>query len=356
MPTNSESYECLMRKLGNRIAARMNELHMDQKSLVDESGQSKSTISNIVRGVPSTSVKTVFDVMEKLNMNPLEEVALCTQEFVGQELAGDGLLRTLQDSSNETITYNPMDKAFQGYTGDYYIYFHSTNPNENKCLKGKMHLEGEGSFCRAALHLNTDHGTVNGDSKEYQGYVFISPMQQVVYIILLNISIGEMCFIAFPHNQILSPKRRLECTIGMVLTVSSGIDSRLPTAHRIFLSRVELDKLSEKYVLAQLLMNKSLIRISKVQYDKMCREQEMDPGFLEAIQQHKTEQLYFEIEEKSLKQYLQDHPDSFRDLCRLREYSSSPKNNKINNSVCGTIYHRILQDLIKAQNQPSPHA
>lgn len=346
MSTSFESYECLMKMLGKRISMKMNDMKTDQKSLAEKTGQSKSTISNIVRGTSSPSMKAVFAVMEALEMDPLEELAACTQNADYHESGKDGLLRLLQDSSDETITYDPQDKAFQGYMGDYHIYFHSTNPNEDKCLKGKLHLEGEGGFCRAVLRLSTESSKTEDDSKEYQGYVFISAMQQAVYMILINALIGEMCFITFPHGRILSPKRRLECTIGMVLTVSSGIDSRLPTAHRIFLSRVELDEQREKYVLAQLLLNKSLIRISKAQFDKMCREQEMDSGFLEAINQHKSESLYLEIEEQSLKQYLQGHPDSFKDLCRLREYSSAPKNNKINNRICATIYHRILRDLI----------
>lgn len=346
---SAQSYEYLTKNLGKRINYEMHNRGWDQKTLAKNSNQSQSTISNIISGKTTVSMKTIFEVMEILEMDPLSELAMCGKSTTGSSVVQADSLRHLLHSISPNLICDPDNIAFRGQMGHYYIYFHSTNRHNPQCLRGDLTLYNEHQICKVRLQIDTRSSsdeTADKDSKIYNGIASISPIQQAVYVILVNESIGEMSFLAFPYHQILTKERQIECTMAMALTVSSGIDSRLPTAHRMFLSRKLLDSKSEALILAQLLMNKSLIRISEEQFHKMLTEKTMDPYFLDYFQKHMTMKTYREIDEDTFKQLIRNNPDFFDDLCTLREYSTAPKNNKINQSVISYIYHWVIEKLM----------
>lgn len=342
---NEESYEYLAKCLGRKIKKKMHDRGWDQSMLAEKTGQSQPTISNILNGKSTVSMKTVFKVMETMEMNPIAEIASCTDVKEKKKEKADGLFELLQKEEN--IVCNPQDRAFHGYKGIFFVYFHSTNRNEDKCLKGMLEIYEENQHCKVAMQLDTHNAHADETQpKLYSGYVFISKIQAVVYMILVNEEIGEMCFVSFPYQAILTQNRKLECTMGLVLTVSSGIESRRPTVHRIFLSRKELDEESQKYILPQLLLNKSLISISKEQYELMCSREHPQEIFQDAFMHHRAVKEYYEVEEHSFRQILKTTPGCYRDLCMLRQYSNAPKNNKINEGVASSIFHKVIRELI----------
>lgn len=132
--------------------------------------------------------------------------------------------------------------------------------------------------------------------------------------------------------------------MGLVVTISSGIESRTPTVHRIFLSRKELDPESESLIRGQLLLNKSLIRISEEGFNHLCSEQLLTPKFIECFQHHMRKKNYYEIREDSLME-LPNNYILLQNLCILRKHSTAPRDNKINQNVISNIFHRIIEHL-----------
>lgn len=340
----SGQYEQLSAYLGERISEEMKRRRVDQISLAQKSGQSQSTISHIVSGKTNVSMKTVFLVMEALGMNPLQEISHCCQEETPRPDALEHVYEDVSRSASKTLICDPSSSLFNGQLGNYYIYFHSTNQHEDKCLHGTLNLRADGERCAAELELFPQEPKESGepDRKIYRGYVFLSPIQNAVYIFLFNEQIGEICFLAYPYHQILSTRVMLECTMAMVVTISAGIDSRVPTAHRMFLTRTMLDEKEEQQIRGQLRMNKSLIRISKDTFDTICRGNRLSQAFEDFFKDNAKTREYYEIEEDSLKQLARDGIEYFQDLCTLREYSDAPKNNKINKGVISRIYRKML--------------
>ena len=346
MQQELNSYDTLMRTLGIKIQYEMKKKEMDQNELARRAKQSQSTISNIISGKTCVSMKTVFSVMETLEMNPLNELSNLFQKNTNQYSSFAETLQQLNLDTSDNFICNPYDPLFNGYLGSYYTYFHSTNTNEDICLHGKLYIKATNQHCTAEFHLLTPPkpGDNPADKKVYQGYVFLSQFQTAIYIILVNNSIGEMCFLSFPYQRILSSEQKLECTMAMALTVSSGIDSRTPTVHRMFLSRKELDTESEMLIRSQLLLNKSQIHISKEKFDALCKSQALTPDFMKSFQHHMHEKIFYEIREDALRE-LPNNRIFFENLCTLRNSSISPRDNKINRGAISAIFHQIIKML-----------
>lgn len=338
-------YEYLMKGLGKRIYSEMHRLGLDQKELALQSRQSQATISNIISGKTSVSMKTVFEVMQVLNLDPLVELEYCSRRTEQSEVSLQNPITNLLTSNSQQLIYDPNHIAFHGQLGHYYTYFHSTNPNSSRLIRGDLTMYEEQQLCRVKMQINAGDTSSPADKeiKIYTGYAFISLIQKAVYVLLTNEFIGEMSFLIFPYQQILTKGRRIECTMAMALTVSSGVDSRLPTAHRIFLSRKLLDSDSEKLIMAQLLMNKSMIRISESQYREMLLKEHMNRDFINYFQHHMSKTTYYEIDEDIFKQFIRKIPETYQDICMLREYSTAPKNMKISENAISRIFHRIIK-------------
>lgn len=346
LQNTSANYIILVQKLGHRIEDEMNKRKMGQTDLARLTGQSQPSISNIIQGKDNVSMKKIFSVMEALGMDPLREISRC----IDKEPA-NGFQKAFYDlihNSTQNFIYDPNHEAFNGITPNiYHTYFHSTNRNEKGILHGELTFGKEYGHCSVELHLFTKSED-NPDSyiiKDYKGYAFISLSQHALYIILINPAIGEMCFLIFPYNQILNKGKHLECTMGTATTISSGIDSRLPTIHRIFLSRKEIPPEMLPQIGAQLLLNKSLIHIPTTSFDKLCEEKKLSPRFLECFNQHKTAFSCYEIDEDFFKHLLRKDPRYFLDLCLLREHSTAPENNKINETSISNIYRQIIRKI-----------
>lgn len=343
-----KQYELLTSRLGKRIREEMARQNIDQASLAGKIGQSQAAISNIITGKTNVSMKTVFLAMEALEMDPLKELEYCSRDSSHAPARNlDLFSKQLREMTRDFIS-SPSCKEFNGQLGTFHIYFHSTNSHENKVLHGTLELRPIDGQCLATLDLicNKDAEDADDGHKLYTGAAFISLPQQAVYILLASNKLSELCFLIYPYNRILSARSSLECTMAISVTISAGIDSRLPTAHRIFLSRRKLDEKSIHLIRGQLLLNKSMILISKEAFEEMRTHEHLHSEFLHYIMNHCDKGSYYAIEEIPFKNLTHNGKTSyFHDLCILRSYSSAPKNNKINPQVIAKIYHEIVNKL-----------
>lgn len=339
MNSNFNQYELFTKQIGTLINAEMKSQGLDQDSLSILTKQSQSTISNIINGKTNVSMKKIFSVMETLGMNPLEEISKCCH-------TSSDVSCSVLPITSEKLICDPDNPVFNGHLGNYYTYFHPTNANETNCIRGKLHLYSDKNQCNVEFQLlsSNNYDTNNLSTiKHYQGHAFISTIQTAIYIILSNEEIGEMCFLTLPYKPILVKGQNLDCSIALVLTVSSGIESRLPTVHRMLLTRKELDSSTINLLLGQLLLNKSQIRILAEDFDKMCKIETPSEDFIKCFHQHKYERLYYEIREDSF-QDISDSVQHYKDLCNLKKYSASPKNNKVKINIASNIYHKIIDN------------
>ncbi len=87
--------------------------------------------------------------------------------------------------SNEMFVTDPKRPELENYLGDYTTLFYTTDPRENKLLRGRLELvskgEGEYACCLAVFVLDTKGTDMQGKPiyKKYQGQFFISPQMGV---------------------------------------------------------------------------------------------------------------------------------------------------------------------------------
>lgn len=347
--SNKKNYSLLLKQLGIRIQTEIKKQNLDQKTLSSKCNISQPTISNIINGQDNVSFKKYFALMENLEMDPFNEISNCAIS-----LSSDSSpfiynnFQSFVQNASENFVYDPDHIVFNGQTGKFHTIFYSTNRNENQFIEGTLHLFSHNNRCLAEMEIIIPNKqNENIDRKFYKGMAVISTLQKAVYILLINDILGEMCFLSYPYNQILRQSSHLECTMAMVVTISSGIDGRLPTAHRMFLSRKELDENSKQLLLGQLLLNKSLIQISLDSFNKICGNKEISSEFIQCFNQHCTHKEYYEIDENHFNALFHDKTNKntyFHDLCTLRSNSTAPKNNKINNGSINNIFHYITNN------------
>lgn len=136
--------------------------------------------------------------------------------------------------------------SFEGILGSYYTLFHSTS-DEDKWLHGKLSLQPDDKgICRADYVLNTGEKNSEGEeiNKYYTGQVVVSKDIPIMYIILFNKQMGEMCFLELRYRKFWV--KGMKCRIALALTTSSG-DDKVPNAHKMFLFQepVNSDIISE---------------------------------------------------------------------------------------------------------------
>ena len=130
---------------------------------------------------------------------------------------------------------------FKGILGTYHTLFHSTVPKEEKWLQGELELVADAeSRCKAEYRLDTGQRDSSGEAiyKCYTGQAIASKRLPVLYIILGNAQMGELCFVELRYRAFHT--RDMECRMGLVLTTASG-DERLPDIHKMLLFRNQIN-------------------------------------------------------------------------------------------------------------------
>lgn len=250
----------------------------------------------------------------------------------------------------------------RAYLNTYYTYFFHTSPplNSQELIKGILKIEPDEKKEKTVASFEFETGKKNEEGepikKRYSGDVIISPDQQAVYISLINDEICEISYIIFHYMPILYEK--LICRVALALTSSSGDSNglRVPTAHHMILSAYELDeKCPEVLELLKglLYMNENEILISeknlRLFMDKAPK------AFKEyyaakdgsALIEGFAPVSYYQLSESSLRAAKLDEQVLNDAINLLRQYSTTPKNNKIKSRYDSNLFVTINNAMAK---------
>lgn len=321
-------------KVGKKIRMIMESKHLKQKDvemLCKKAGApiSQGTISNVLKGTTSATISSVVNICKGLGVGLLDVLP----EIVP---ANDGNAVIESNEENQTTTKIDVesDIAYKGYLGEYHVYFFPTISSKNDLLHGILKISpfvGR-PFCKASMKLFTGDKKIVGDkteeiTKEYEGEFIISLPMQSGYCILRNSLINEQCFFIFHHWHIFN--NELKCRMAAVATTSSG-GNRRPTIHRLYMCRDELSIENQKYIRGQLRLNDSEILISKINYIKLLREEEDIPEkFKQIFEEEAKIEPYYRVTESKLRNCDIMEKEFARAISLLRDYSVSPKYNKV---------------------------
>lgn len=267
----------------------------------------------------------------------------------GSVFASDFFSMLEKNAVGEKFSINPNKalEAFQGYMGDYYVYFRSTVSYERgKIIKGRLSLTSKKheNYCWAGLKLNT--GVVNNKNepifKYYKGEFIISNTVGTGYIFLVNEEAGEISVIAVRHR--LFRTEPLKCRLAAVLTVCAG-DEKVPTLHRMLLSREKVPDDELHKLLPYLDFGDSKLIVLKEEFDTVLEECHIDAELGERLLLYAEEDRYACFDDNILKVIKEKSVNRFdydKFIARLRRHNSLPiRNDRISSSIDLEVYEMI---------------
>lgn len=341
----------------NRIKSLMHDNGLKQQDLAEKTGTNQSMISKILSGSSTLTLTSIVKICSVLKVSP--SVLLSTEDTPLNELFdGDEVYSTGLMSDNDNLVFDASRQVFRGYLDvEYFVYFYSTMPTENKILNGKLLFKksNNNKRCEAKLELFTGKKDLEGNeiTKIYTGEMAISITMSSCYVTLVNYELGELCFFCFRHMFLFS--QEMLCRIAEVLTVSSGENKR-PTVHRMIISKYELDTVEDEYFIkGQLKLNGSDIIIEKEKFEilknlEIVKNSENLSKFFNEIESVK-EYTYIKIEENMLRNMSIDVHDKVLGISLLREYTDAPKHNKVGSKPDEYIYKYILPRIININTE-----
>lgn len=164
-------------------------------------------------------------------------------------------------TTDEHLHLDPACDEFTGVLGKFYCYFLPTFSNPNQPHLGIMEFTVQGNLCKAHFILHTGQKLPNSDEehiKEYVGILAVAKSVDSCFCLLKghkNISTGEICFLSFRCLHL--NKQMLECSIAEVVTISAGNSKRVPTAHRMLLTRKKINQEHFSFIMPSLYLNTS---------------------------------------------------------------------------------------------------
>lgn len=224
---------------GKRVVEKLNELINDkrigQRELAAHCNSlgysvSQSTISKILTGTQKLTIDHIemFADVLKIPFETLIEIC-CKAEDSGRLFLHLGL-------GEQNLAMNPEKESiiYNGYMGDFYVYFLSTSKTEQgQVIEGELSVNSQDGYCRAEMRITTASGV-----KVYRGQMMISKEMKTGYIFLLNPDSGEITSIYFRYRRMNST---LRVRLGLMLTISSG-DNAIPTIGYCLMIREQIEK------------------------------------------------------------------------------------------------------------------
>jgi len=333
--------------VGKRLSTAIERLHFTQQQILlkcSEQGYpiSQSALSKMLSGASIQTLQVVqickvlaLNVSEVLSLNPDAEV--CVEE-------------RLQASSDQIIT-DAQNSAFRGYRGTYSAYFYTTK-NEDYIHHGTFKIQEDPATRQCMADFRFKTGEKNEDGKDiekhYTGPIYYSVSMQTIYCEVYSEEIGEKCYLLF-HYDFLA-YQNLECRLVTAITVSSGV-KRLPTMHKLLLTRTKLTPDDLEYLCGQLKLNNSEILMSENAYREFLRDpklpekffeyfgerQSLAPGFLSSV----AKVPYISFNESLISDSFLPAFEKIKIICLLRKYSSAPRYNKISGKAEEIVYNYI---------------
>ena len=242
-----------------RISSIIKEKHISQSALVEMCQNSgfditQPEVSRLINGKGTITLYQAIAFSKVLNI-PLEKF---TEETYEQPLV------QLEISGNKFLTDPASAKEFQCLLGKYYVAFHSTASDEDKILEGELVFTESAAqkVCLAFFKLDTGDRDNLGNAlyKNYQGQLLIARSVDTAYCLLASEEIGEICMIEFRYRNF--QMRKLDCRLGLVLTVSAG-DLKQPSVHKLFFSRSPMNRQEKNTIIQMLRLDAGRFLVSK---------------------------------------------------------------------------------------------
>lgn len=322
------------------IKERQKDLKLSQKEMSKKSGISQPTISKLMSKKSNFSLDDIIKISKALDVNLLKIASASYDMYNDNSLYYS--TRSISESDNFVI--NPSRQAFKGYIGNtYYVYYKSTISSEEKIIEGKLEFSStDDNTCSVNLKIYTGNYNINGQKiyKEYIGNMIISLPLSTCYISLVNQQIGEISYLTFAHMFVFNSD--MLCRMGAVLTTSAGEHKR-PTLHRMLISKVEFDLQDENDALfldSQLNLNNKNIILSAKNLENL----EVDPDIqqlLDKVSVDKLKSMYYVIDENQLLSSNMNVTDKINAINKLRKYSITYKNNKINDYTNSLLFSYV---------------
>lgn len=248
------------------------------------------------------------------------------------------------------------------YEGDYHCYFHSTDSDDHKIVEGIMNISPfqTPNICEAKFVIYE-----NGEAiKKYAGQFFLNTLYDMTYCILICEEKQETSFLISNHFNASKGKHNL-FNLALVLTTSAG-SQKLPTMHRMIISRKKLSQDTLEVLHSQLRLNTDAIYISETKLkemelyykEKACSS--TDKKYkqvckyilktIEFIRNSNTKETYYSIEEPTIyntKEVIPIQENKYIQSMVISEFRKNTDvefNNKINERVAD-----ICLNIINAQ-------
>lgn len=329
--------------VGKRLSTAMKTLHYTQQQVLAKCMDHGYTInqSAISKMLSGTNIQTfhVAQICEALGLNIAEVLSFDENTEI----------QVKEKPQTPSLITDARHNAFRGYMGSYSIYFYTTK-NEDSIHHGIFNLQEDPAThqCMADLRFKTGEKNEEGMDieKHYTGPVYYSMSMQTIYCEVFSAEIGERCYLLF-HYDFLA-YQNLECRLATAITVSSGV-KRLPTMHKLLLTRTELSNDTLDYLCGQLKLNSSEILISENAYREFLRDPKLPNKFFEYFGEKETHAErfissvakvpYFSFNESLISDSFLPPFDKIKIICLLRKYSAAPRYNKISGTAEEIVYN-----------------
>ena len=246
-----------------------------------------------------------------------------------------------------------QNKALNFHLGNYFCIFHSTESSSQEIQHGILELgkQGNGQCSAKFLLLNQDNLPI----KRYSGLFFINTYFDTSYCILCGDNWQEINMLIMPlFKPTLNENKYM---MALVLTTSAGKNKR-PTAHRMLISRKNLQGQALRLATSQLQLNTDSIFIKEEQLDALevaLREQhQQSPDsmhldlalkFCQIIRQEGERFTMYRIDESRLlevESICKDAQQRALATALIRTYADGHYHNKIGKSG-QDIFESILE-------------
>lgn len=341
------------------ITERYGTLSKFREDYINSTGEniSQATITNITRGEKTVSLCVYASIAKFLNINlfsmlaQLEEKSSVTINFNNFE---DIFLKHIFNQ-RKTFEVDAENINFDGYRGSFHTYFYQTIANKDDLLHGVLTMDkaDNANFMKADFTL---YYYEDGEKKEknYEGYLIYSYKTHVITCILFSDRLGEICMLKFSHLPLQNNK--LACRVAEAITTSAG-SQRVPTVHRVYISRKELTKQQQDDVKGHLLLNSSRIIVSaKSLLEFLASPPAQVPipeHFKKALEGLVSETNYIKIEETELfKNKSHITKDEIAALGALFKISENARYNKISYKVDERTYSFYKSVPLKKTDTP----
>ncbi|MCD8190287.1 MAG: hypothetical protein LUD78_08755 [Clostridiales bacterium] len=353
------------REVGERIAKAL-----------EATGKDNSEIINICKeqGIPIDAT-CISKMKNGERLTAYNVVSLC--ELLNLDL--NQILKSSGGKTDSAVSEPPMenrrhrllssckDHEVEQMIGTYHCYFFPTNEHDKNLLHGKMVIgDTDDASGRCPVYFSFGTGKKNKytgieNYKEYNGHVTISTSSiHAVYITLEsdNAKLSEISYLVM--HDVGTNQEGWDGQIALVLTISSDVTDRAPTAHRMLLTKRELTPKQLNQVKGQLYMNATKIYITEENFQKFVVDERLSEEFRQEFQSETSQFPYGKPSPEFLRydeawingnHRLTDR-DKMLAITVLREYSTSRRYLKLGNKV-GRLLFSLLK-LIPDEEASSP--